>query len=121
MNGNGFITILEALDAVDNFHADHRRGNAEFEVIRDTMEGARAKILFNGYILLATEEEAKQMTYSLHIAKSVQLQTDTRRTPGEHQEDIRRTRAIAHGVPADITENWLGDYFSKFRLVEYVF
>lgn len=53
------------------------------------------------------------MAGSLLIAKSVRLQTEIMGT--------RKTRPIAHKVPADITEDRLGEYFSKFRLAEYVF
>lgn len=40
MNRKEFITVPEALDAVDNFHADHRRENAEIED-RDTMKNLK--------------------------------------------------------------------------------
>lgn len=61
-------------------------------------------------ILLAIEEEAKQLAGSLLISKSVWFQTEYMGT--------WRTRVTVHRVPANITEDQLSTYFSKFGLVE---
>lgn len=58
-------------------------------------------------ILLATEE-VKQLAGSLLISKFLRLQTEYMGT--------QRTRLTVHGVPADITEDQLGVYFSNLGL-----
>lgn len=63
-------------------------------------------------ILLASEEEIKELARSLLISKSVRIQTEYMGT--------LRTRMTVYAVPVDITENRLGAYFSNFGLVEAV-
>lgn len=56
-------------------------------------------------ILLATEEEAKQLASSLLISKSVGFETEYMGT--------RRTTGTVHGLLADTIEDRMGIYFSS--------
>lgn len=60
-------------------------------------------------ILLATEEEAKQLAGIIIMAKAVRLQTEYMAT--------QKITVTVNGVPADITEDWLRAFFAKYGQV----
>lgn len=60
-------------------------------------------------ILLATEEEARQLAGSIIMAKVVRLQTEYIAT--------QKITVTVYGVPADITEDLLGSFFAKYGQV----
>lgn len=60
-------------------------------------------------ILLASEQEAKQLAESIQMVKSVRLQTEYKGT--------RKTRITVHCVPVDISEDRMEAFFAKYRQV----
>lgn len=63
-------------------------------------------------ILLASEEETKQLSGSILRTKTLRLQTEYMGT--------RRTRVTLHGVSMDIKEDHVGDFFALYGQVEEV-
>lgn len=104
-------------DGQDNVPADHRRKNSEInldqqgimeEVLKHLKIAPKvlAKRLYAMWeILLATKEEARQLTGIILMAKTVHLQTEYMGT--------RKISVIVHEVPADITEDRLGTIFCE--------
>lgn len=63
-------------------------------------------------ILLASEEEAKQLSGSILMAESVRLLTEYIGT--------RRIRITVYGVPVDIREYRMETFYAKYRQVDEV-
>lgn len=63
-------------------------------------------------ILLGSEEEAKSLAGNTLTTRSLRLQTEYLGT--------RKTKITVHGVPADISDDRMGSFFSKFGQVEEV-
>lgn len=114
--GNEFITIPEALNAVHTRTISLLTTNVKSRkligVIRESIEKALKshKILARGSnalwdILLATEQEAKQVAGYILETKSVPLQTE--------YMGARKTKVTVHRVPVDISEDRMGAFFAR--------
>lgn len=63
-------------------------------------------------VLLATEQEAKQLAGSSLTMKTLRLQIEYMST--------RRTIVMLHGVTVDITEDRMGAFFAEYEKVDEV-
>lgn len=77
---------------------NHGRGSEEFEHwAKSAIQEIKRDV--------ATKQEAKQLAGSIIMTKTVRLQTEYMGTC--------RTRIMVHGVPMDISENWMGHFLSN--------
>lgn len=119
LQGNEFLTILEALEAVNakiiSLLTTDVKSHRLIGVSTESMEEAlkSLKIMRSNAMwdhLLSSEQEANQLTGNVLLASSLRFQTEYIGT--------RRTNITVYGVPVDITEGGIGAFFAKYGPVD---